>query len=192
MGTTDDVRAIAEWFRVHAGPLYERLQAAAPVSDGAVGELGRALEVELPDDFAEYLKACGGSLSFFEYEGLAPARIATQWRMLEEMRADGTFDAHELFDDDRGFIQRVKWHPGWVPFAEDGGGNLFCMDLAPGPNGVRGQVIRWEVAGGPAIGRPRAFAEYLADYRRLITGGKYVFDRDSYTFDGPWSEDQLP
>lgn len=29
----------------------------------------------------------------------------------------------------------------WVPFADDGGGNQYCVDLAPGPQGHRGQVV---------------------------------------------------
>lgn len=29
----------------------------------------------------------------------------------------------------------------WVPFADDGGGNHYCVDLAPGPQGRRGQVV---------------------------------------------------
>lgn len=29
----------------------------------------------------------------------------------------------------------------WVPFADDGGGNQYCVDLAPGPRGHHGQVV---------------------------------------------------
>ena len=34
--------------------------------------------------------------------------------------------------------------PGWIPFAHDGGGNPFCLDLTPGPTGRVGQVVQLE------------------------------------------------
>ncbi|HXV91932.1 MAG TPA: SMI1/KNR4 family protein, partial [Pseudonocardia sp.] len=81
-------------------------------------------------------------------------------------------------------IRADWWNPGWVPFAEDGGGNLYCVDLAPGERGVRGQVIRWEIHGGPCGPVAASFAEYLLGYRDDLTGGRYVYDPDSGTFDG--------
>ena len=33
------------------------------------------------------------------------------------------------------------WHPGWFPFANDGGGNAYAVDLSPAPGGTYGQII---------------------------------------------------
>jgi len=33
------------------------------------------------------------------------------------------------------------WRPGWFPFANDGGGNAYAVDLSPAPGGTYGQVI---------------------------------------------------
>lgn len=38
-------------------------------------------------------------------------------------------------------IQKVYSHPGWIPLARDWNGNNIAVDLAPGPNGVWGQII---------------------------------------------------
>ena len=43
------------------------------------------------------------------------------------------------------------WNTGWVPVAQDSGGNLVMVDLCPDleSGGVVGQVIGWEAAMGP-------------------------------------------
>lgn len=33
------------------------------------------------------------------------------------------------------------WRPGWFPFALDGGGNAYAVDLSPAPGGTYGQII---------------------------------------------------
>lgn len=37
--------------------------------------------------------------------------------------------------------QKAYTHAGWIPLVRDWGGNYLCVDLAPGPNGVWGQII---------------------------------------------------
>lgn len=38
-------------------------------------------------------------------------------------------------------VRRVSGHPGWIPIADDSGGNYLAVDLAPARNGRPGQVI---------------------------------------------------
>ncbi|MEZ4222118.1 MAG: SMI1/KNR4 family protein [Polyangiaceae bacterium] len=189
MGIGDDIKQIASWFELHAPPLHQRLEAGAPpdVATSLAAELG----VEIPEDFAEYLLACNGTLAFFEYSGLTPieiARVRNQW---EEARKRGAFDQAEPPDDDRGIFAETHWHSAWIPFAEDGGGNLFLIDLAPGTGGKVGQVLRWEIGGGPCCWGVRSFGQYLERYRELLLAGGYTFDADSHTFDG-WNDDERP
>ena len=33
------------------------------------------------------------------------------------------------------------WRPGWFPFATDGSGNAYAVDLSPAPGGTYGQII---------------------------------------------------
>jgi cell wall assembly regulator SMI1 len=33
------------------------------------------------------------------------------------------------------------WRSGWFPFASDGGGNFYAVDLSPAPGGSYGQII---------------------------------------------------
>lgn len=39
-------------------------------------------------------------------------------------------------------VRRASDHPGWIPFATSTGGDFLAVDLAPGPGGRPGQVIR--------------------------------------------------
>jgi cell wall assembly regulator SMI1 len=44
---------------------------------------------------------------------------------------DGTFrDGREPDDTSGRVFQPVWWHRGWVPFAEDGGGNLVQVSMS--------------------------------------------------------------
>jgi cell wall assembly regulator SMI1 len=38
-------------------------------------------------------------------------------------------------------VRRASGHPGWIPIADDSGGNYLAVDLAPARNGRPGQVI---------------------------------------------------
>jgi cell wall assembly regulator SMI1 len=38
-------------------------------------------------------------------------------------------------------VQALFWNERWLPFARDGRGGVVCVDLAPAPAGVVGQVI---------------------------------------------------
>jgi cell wall assembly regulator SMI1 len=83
-------------------------------------------------------------------------------------------------------IEPVKWHTGWIPIAEDGCGNLYCVDLAPGPAGRVGQVIKWENAGGPFASSSTDLAELLERYATALESGRHRYESDSGTYDGPF------
>ncbi|MFI6284726.1 ankyrin repeat domain-containing protein [Streptomyces sp. NPDC051018] len=198
-GATDPAEACAErlaalvsdisgWLAEHARPAYRSVVAAGGPADPAeVAELEAAVGARLPADFHAYLRLFGrsGGLDIFEYEGLSVKGILSTWRGLSDLHSQGTFNdrtPHGMLpgEDD---MQAVWWHPGWVPFASDGGGNLYCIDLAPPRPGARGQVIEWEIQAGPYGPRASSFEEYLQDYRDKLLSGRYVYDEYSGTYD---------
>lgn len=125
-----------------------------------------------------------GGLSIFEYAGLGVADSMRVRAGLEKLREAGTFDDHEIFEQSVPLIRPVKWHTSWIPLAEDGCGNLYCIDLEPGPEGQVGQVIRWEVAGGPFASSSLLLADVLERYAAALP--RFAYDPDSGTFDGPY------
>ncbi|HYO71462.1 MAG TPA: SMI1/KNR4 family protein [Archangium sp.] len=96
-------------------------------------------------------------------------QLLSGWKGLGELRDEGVFakaKPHELSRKQEEVIW-TSWHPGWVPFAQEGGGNLYCMDLEPGPEGTRGQVIGWELHGGPLRPRAASLEEFFGQSRRV-------------------------
>lgn len=167
---TAAVSDIAAWLAAHDLSAAERLNSRRGAADpAAVAELEAAVGEPLPADFRSYLRLFGGSagLDVFEYDGMSVSDILSRRRGLIDLLAEGTFDSaepHQL-DPDNGSVRYRWWHPGWVPFAQDSGGNLHCIDLAPEPGGVRGQVFSWEIHGGPLPVHATSFEQFLTAYR---------------------------
>jgi cell wall assembly regulator SMI1 len=74
--------------------------------------------------------------------------------------------------------QPVWWSPGWVPVADNGGGDYFCLDLAPGKGGVVGQVILFGHEGTDQRRVAKSLAAWLDKLARGFAAGKYVLDED--------------
>ncbi|AKT37988.1 SMI1/KNR4 family protein [Chondromyces crocatus] len=175
---------IRQWLTKHA-PTYEaRIARAASASPQDIEALEARLGASLPPDFRAHLLLFGkgGATSadrawFYEYTGLSIAEIIDRWEGLEELRQKGTFaDAtpHELDrDDDK--VKWTWWHRGWIPFAEDGGGNLFCVDVDPEPEGSRGQIICWEMHSGPVGPRADDFDTFLDEYHEEMMQGRLEY-----------------
>ncbi|WP_432833580.1 ankyrin repeat domain-containing protein [Dactylosporangium sp. CA-092794] len=151
---TGIVDEIAAWLAAHDESAASDLAEARGATDPAEIEAAEtALGARLPAAFRAYLRLFGGTdgLDIAEYDGL-PLRGALRSRQsLERLRTAGTFTdrAPKELSPDNGRVRFTWWHPGWLPFAEDGGGNLYCIDLAPAEHGTPGQVIAWEVHAGP-------------------------------------------
>jgi cell wall assembly regulator SMI1 len=80
-------------------------------------------------------------------------------------------------------IRRVRDHPAWIPFATNGTGDFFAVDLAPGPQGRPGQVIligRHHDAGSIYVAE--SVTELLRTHVDALTSGAVQHDED----DGLW------
>ncbi|MBG6092163.1 ankyrin repeat domain-containing protein [Actinomadura viridis] len=177
------VSGIAAWLAEHASVEYESLaRARGAAAPEAVAALETAVGEPLPADFLAYLRLFGdsGGLDFYEYDGLSVAQILSRWRGLGDAHGRGTFDGwtpHELHPAN-GLVRCVWWHPGWVPFAADACGNLFCVDLAPAEHGRRGQVIQWETRGGPSGPRASSFMRYLRQHHDTLLNVQHTYDEE--------------
>jgi uncharacterized protein len=172
---SETVSEIADWLAGRARPAYAALVAARGAADlAAVAELEATVGERLPVDFQAYLRLFGdsGGLDIFEYTGLSTKDMLGSWQSLESLREEGTFDSRSPgLDPDNPSVRYTWWHPGWIPFAQDGGGNLWCIDLAPTAHGTRGQVFAWEIHAGPCNPRASSFEQFLRDYRDELLSG---------------------
>ena len=141
---------IEEWLSQNAPAVRKSLR---PPSDNAkVQKLQKKLGLTLPDDFvasilihdgqksnAEHglFPAPGGDLTEPSYTLFPLASIASEWAMMKELLETGNFEGARLPKSARG-VQNVHWSEGWVPIADNGAGDYFCLDLAPSKGGVVG------------------------------------------------------
>ncbi|MDI1431464.1 SMI1/KNR4 family protein [Polyangium sorediatum] len=156
-----------------------------PAEEASVQALANALGKPLPPELVAMWQVHDG-LRIFEYEGLGPAASKKTRDGLESLRKKGTFDDHEVFEQSTPRVQPVKWHEAWIPIAKDSCGNLYCIDLAPGPAGLVGQVIKWEVAGGPFTTGSADLVTVLERYADALESGDFTYLVDSGIYDGPY------
>jgi len=177
-GVVDDIVA---WFAEHAPPAASWIEAARGGADAAgIAAAEAAIGARLPASVRAYLRLFGATagIGIAEYDGLSLDRALDHWRMLEKLRAEGTFAAWPPRETTpgNGFVQFTWWHPGWLPFAMDGAGNLFCIDLAPAERGTVGQVISWEKHAGPTGPIRPTIEDYLRRYLDRMREGEYDFN----------------
>jgi cell wall assembly regulator SMI1 len=201
MGVTESWGRIAAWLKVNAPPIGKSLRPAA--RDGALAKLQGKLGVSLPIEFAESVRLHDGQGPDAEH-GLFPlsddvlgvmpsgrllslTEIGRQWAMMKEL-----YDGGELADQKSEPARGIRddwWNPGWVPIADNGGGDYFCLDLAPGKGGTAGQVIVFfhDMKDRPRIAK--SYAAWLEALARGFESGKYVLDEDEGIVEAQDDED---
>jgi hypothetical protein len=101
--------------------------------------------------------------NFEEYAALPVAEATENRNRKLEIFGSADFAAkiknnEYLSDNDR--VQPVHFDAGWIPFAQDGGGCLLCLDINPGPKGKLLQLIQWEMRGGGAFVRAPSLSAF--------------------------------
>lgn len=102
-------------------------------------------------------------------------------RILEERaiwrRAAGQGFAPDFVQATADTVQHCVWHEGWIPFVTDFGGNHLAVDLAPGPRGVRGQVINFGRDERRVFQVARSLGEFFAWLGQVYEGdGLFIED----------------
>ncbi|MCY1058817.1 ankyrin repeat domain-containing protein [Nannocystis sp. SCPEA4] len=120
--------------------------------------------------------------AFQEYTLLDLPLAHDRWQGLNELVDEGTFDDAEprALADDQDAIRVLWWSRGFIPLAEDGGGNLICADMDPGPGGTRGQIIKWEKTEGPFGPIDENLSMYLVNYRNALEDGSLALDDNGF------------
>lgn len=84
---------------------------------------------------------------FFGLQFLSAAEAVNEWGRWMSVLADDPALATDIKVSSlpEGAVKPTYYDAGWIPFAIDGAGNGFAVDLDPGPNGTVGQVISFGV-----------------------------------------------
>jgi cell wall assembly regulator SMI1 len=172
----DSWARIERWLSANAPEMRESLN--PPATSGELEQLRAVIGQDLPADLiASYQihngqaedAECGGMLPFGEDYGDIAHSLASiedvvaDYEMMTELLEGGDFVGIEKEQHDA--IKAAPWNKGWIPIANDGGGDYHCVDLDPGPNGVRGQIIT--VVEGPT---QAVIADSLAEWLQMVAG----------------------
>jgi cell wall assembly regulator SMI1 len=181
----DSWKTIRTWIANNLPENESRFDRGA--SAKTVRELSNNLGRKLPDDFAESLRChtvADGVIpspakhwTDMAYSLMTPDSILYTWGMILELIDSGTFDReHQRVKSSKGVVQ--QWFaPYWIPFADDGGGDYYCLDLCPTYPGNIGQII-WVPHDSPV--RPRiagSMSEFLSLLADNFESGNYRYEQ---------------
>jgi cell wall assembly regulator SMI1 len=169
---------IKTWLERHAPDRARELCPGAAQS--AISQLEATIGQNLPGDYVASLSIHDGNASLSDYVYLPIEEIVDTWARLCDLERAGSFAGRDIDNPQAGTIRERWWHPAWIPFAKDSGGNLLCLDLDPGPHGTFGQVLRFERGMGPGPAGPSSFQAWLVGYRDGLEGGAYIVDEDGF------------
>jgi cell wall assembly regulator SMI1 len=175
---------IESWIRRNAPQVLDVLHPGA--SDVQIAELEEVLSIEFPEDFKASYRLHNGQ-STYGYglingcELLSLERIRDEWQVWKTLLESGTFQTED--GQDQGCepapgVCNVWWHPKWIPFTYDGGGNHDCLDLNPTESGTAGQIITmWHDEPAREIVAP-SFQAWLNQYAESLEAGRLVFSEE--------------
>ena len=114
-----------QWMRAHRADLYQKLN--PPATDAELRQLEAQAGLALPPAFKALLKWHNGQPANVTdtFHPLTNEMFASSASMLDTMR-----DMNELVQF--GDISADSWSTTWLPFMDDGGGDMTCLDLKTG------------------------------------------------------------
>jgi cell wall assembly regulator SMI1 len=107
---------------------------------------------------------------------LSVAEIGREWARMKEVFDSGDF-AGRKSKPQRG-IRSDWWNPGWVPIADNGAGDFFCIDRAPAAAGQAGQIIVVYNDMPERLRIAASLEEWLAQLADGLLAGAFVWSED--------------
>lgn len=142
-------RRLEKWAAVHLPRSLDFLN--PPSSSEELDKLENAIGTSLPKDVRDFYLLRngqhGGPGVIFGLPIESLAQVVNHWQNWTKGYGENVMDgsAPSLDEVCRSFpcdfVRHVYFDPGWIPLTYDSGGNHIGVDLNPGPNGKRGQVI---------------------------------------------------
>jgi cell wall assembly regulator SMI1 len=169
---------IKEWYKIHAPQRLEDLMDG--ISKTEIIELEQKIGFSLPEDYKASLKIHNGDCHISDYNYLSGDSVIYQWLMMKELLEEGKFSDFKINYPEKNIIQNTWWDLKWIPFAEDSGGNMICIDMNPGINGIEGQIIYMEINEGPIPSKYKSFLDWLESYKNDLYDNLYEVDEEGY------------
>ncbi len=168
---------VEKWLRDKSPSRYAELQLGA--EDRKIHEVEMLMGKSIPDDYKSSLLRHNGNAALSSYTYLSIENAISLYSAMNERE----IIEREIDDPESQLIQPKWWHYGWLPFAEDSGGNLLCIDLDPGPKGKFGQILVVEADMGPGPAGFDSFCAWLSDYHDGLQTGRFYADEEGFIYE---------
>lgn len=184
-------RKVTDWMQKNAADDLKYIQ--GPASSELLENAARELGLAMSDELIELYKLMNGtdpngqSASIYppasddldmSFGPIALEQIIYYWNMQKELMDCGDFADLKPRSCAEGVVNEW-WNVGWIPFATDGGGDFYCIDLAPAAAGTKGQVITHSHETGEHKILAHSLAAYLSELAECADSGQLEYD-DTY------------
>jgi cell wall assembly regulator SMI1 len=168
-------KRIRKWYERNAvsSDYPDFLNWGAGASAEELADAGATLGVNLPKDLCESYKIYNGNNERWLFENrmiMSLSEVKREWQILTELRFDGRTAKP------KGPLRRQWWSRKWIPFASNGGGDFFCLDLDPPEAGKLGQVFVFDHEVGPTHVIAASLQSLLSALVDDLEKGIYAFD----------------
>ena len=172
---------IDDWLEVHAPQVWKGLQPG--VSKEEMHQAESIMGVTFPEEYrASYSIHNGSNRQYIlmgQAEFISLHEVVERWKMYQDLLQDGSWAQQKPeriaeITHPPLLIQPVWRHPKWISFLDMGGGDEWCLDLAPGPEGQEGQVLVWWHETGPDRVIFSNIAALLENYADGLEAGLYL------------------
>lgn len=148
-----------------------------PASDEAIRQVEATIGRQLPEPVRELYRRAdgqdGAAFALFPgYRFLPLEEVPANWQLLKHPMI-WLLGLLPLGDNDPGVRNRGS-HPGWIPLAENGAGDLICVDLVPAAGGTRGQLVELIHDDTPRRRLAAGITEMLEQMRQDLASGSLV------------------
>lgn len=170
---------IHQGLSIHAPKLIPHFQSGT--TEKAIQQTEALLGIQFPEDVRESYRIHNGMCSeqkfLYEWpEFYSLDAIFSQWDCWRDL-----LDSGEFFDDQsqpKGPIKTDWWNIKWIPLLGNMGGDHYCLDLDPPPEGQWGQIITmWHEVGVEEV-IASSLKEFLARLAEDLNAGAYTYSEE--------------
>jgi len=175
-------KRIEAWLDTHAPEMRDDLLLGATPEEIKTAE--ESMHIKLPSDVKDsYLIHNGqntiGAYLIGDWQLLPLKDMLRQWENLRK----SSNESADVKGEPHGPVRDDWWNPKWIPFAYDGAGDFYCVDLDPPSEGTVGQVISYWHVDEERERLAQSFQEWLKGYADDLEAGKYKVEEDGLVKD---------
>lgn len=172
-------RRIEMWLKANAPEILEKLEKGAPAKALAAAE--KKLGVRLPEDFKASYRIHDGQSGIAiplmgEWRLLRLDYLLKKWQMMRTLVEGGDFADYEC--KALGPVRPEWFNLKWIPIADNGGGDYWCVDLDPPAKGKLGQIITFWHTASKRERIADSFEQLLSHFADDLERKRYVFKNE--------------